>query len=305
MEKKTEKELVTKRYELINSRYKLSLLEQRIMLKVIAQISPHDTGFMKHQILISDIAKGTNHKQIKDAADKLMTRILHIEYNDGSWKKIGWVNTIDYQANTGILGITLNEDLRPYLLEIKSNFKSYDIKNIMKLGSSYSIRIYEICKQREKIQSFTIELDQLLEMLQVPKSYHKFSHFNSRVLEPARKEINNATDIKIEIEPIKFGRKVSSIKFFVRKSKWQDLLNEQENFDVWREKISKQYEGHMIFRDYMIKFGGFKKVEFDMDKGKDIETPLDNETTIKLWNYLYSNKDKINNYKPKESDLHS
>jgi hypothetical protein len=102
-DEKNTKKLVTKDYKLINSRYRLSVLEQRIILDVVAHITPDDVGFLKHSILLKDIVKTNNHKEMKEATDKLMTRFLTIEKEDGSWKKIGWVNTIEYESKTGLI----------------------------------------------------------------------------------------------------------------------------------------------------------------------------------------------------------
>lgn len=47
------------------------------------------------------------------------------------------------------------------------------------------------------------------------KSYVNYKDFRVKVLEKAQTEINELTDINIEFEPIKTGRKVTSIKFII------------------------------------------------------------------------------------------
>ena len=47
------------------------------------------------------------------------------------------------------------------------------------------------------------------------KSYNRFPDFRRFVLEKAQSEINELTDITIEFDPIKTGRKVTSIKFII------------------------------------------------------------------------------------------
>ena len=45
--------------------------------------------------------------------------------------------------------------------------------------------------------------------------HNRFPDFRRKVLEKAQLEINELTDINIEFEPIKTGRKVTSIKFII------------------------------------------------------------------------------------------
>jgi plasmid replication initiation protein len=302
-DEKNTKKLVTKDYKLINSRYRLSVLEQRIILDVVAHITPDDVGFLKHSILLKDIVKTNNHKEMKEATDKLMTRFLTIEKEDGSWKKIGWVNTIEYESKTGLIHVKINEDLKPYLLQLKSNFKSYNLENVLRMKSEYSIRMYEILKQREKIKIYEVDLEELYKILDVPKSYKKYTHFKKRVLEQVEKEINAHTDIKIKYEEIKESRKVHKLKFYISKSKWNDLINEQQELNKFVDKINKEYNGHMLFKDYCIKYNSLYKKVFNFEKGKEDEIPVEKEEMIKVYNYLFVNKDKIYNYKPQKEEI--
>ena len=52
-------------------------------------------------------------------------------------------------------------------------------------------------------------------MVEHVKSYVNYKDFRVKVLEKAQTEINELTDINIEFEPIKTGRKVTSIKFII------------------------------------------------------------------------------------------
>ncbi|WP_252235748.1 RepB family plasmid replication initiator protein [Clostridium sp. ZS1] len=62
-------------------------------------------------------------------------------------------------------------------------------------------------------------LDKLRNKLQCPKSYDKYGLFRTKVLDMAYEEINNCSDILFDYEEIKTGRKVTSIKFTIKKKK--------------------------------------------------------------------------------------
>ena len=55
------------------------------------------------------------------------------------------------------------------------------------------------------------------------ENYDRYPDFRRNVLEPAKNEINKFTDIKIEWEEIKEGRKVVRINFYMLNKKKEDL----------------------------------------------------------------------------------
>lgn len=70
---------------------------------------------------------------------------------------------------------------------IKKEFTSYKLENVVKLKSSYAIRIYELLKQYEKLQERTFLLDDLRKMLGAEDIYPAYGNFKQRVLMPAQK----------------------------------------------------------------------------------------------------------------------
>ena len=86
---------------------------------------------------------------------------------------------------------------------------------MVKLKSSYAIRIYELLKQYEKLHERTFLLTDLRKMLGVEDIYPAYGNFKQRVLVSAQKELKKKTDITFEIEEIKSGRRVTKIKFLI------------------------------------------------------------------------------------------
>ena len=67
----------------------------------------------------------------------------------------------------------------------------------------------------DKLKSLSYDELKKLLMVEDVKSYNRFPDFRRFVLEKAQLEINELTDIDISFEPIKTGRKVTSIKFTI------------------------------------------------------------------------------------------
>ena len=86
------------------------------------------------------------------------------------------------------------------------------------MKSFYSIRLYELLKQYEKIGHRTFEIIDLKAILGIKDDeYLRYTHFKTRVLLTAQKEILKKTDIEFTFDEIKTGRVVSSIKFIIKK----------------------------------------------------------------------------------------
>jgi hypothetical protein len=99
-------------------------------------------------------------------------------------------------------------------MQLKKNFTSFDLENIPRLSSGYSIRLYELLCQYKPLGKRTFhDLDQL--QLMLGSAYDKYSHFKARVLEPTRKDITKNTNITFEYKELKSGKKVTGLTFHI------------------------------------------------------------------------------------------
>lgn len=126
--------------------------------------------------------------------------------------------------------------LKPFLLELSSKFTSYKLANVVKLKSTYAIRIYELLKQYEDLKERTISLENLRYYLDAMDVYPNYANFKQRVLKPSQKELEQKTDISFEFEEIKIGRKVHKIRFIIRskKKKDNDLVRFEKKLDQFQ-----------------------------------------------------------------------
>lgn len=113
------------------------------------------------------------------------------------------------------INITCNYDIMPYIFELKKNYTTYMIGNIAKLNSVAKIRLYEICKQYEKISTIKLNIDELKQIL--GSQLKEFKEFKRITLEPAIKDINEYTDIQVSYEKNLSCRKVVALTFTISK----------------------------------------------------------------------------------------
>lgn len=150
---------------------------------------------------------------------KRMQRIIPIPF-------VEWTNYDD------VVEMRLSPEIIPYLINLKSRFTKYSLQDIVALDSSHSIMMYRYLKmvsdQNEayKKGDICIVSVESLKRLTASENYTNFSNFESRILKSGVDEINDKTSIYVEYEKLKNGRKITDIKFIVKRKAIQENLVE-------------------------------------------------------------------------------
>jgi len=227
---------VTKDFALVNAKYKLNSSEIKFILTAIAQIdSVEDEVLKDYEIKVSDLEAKLqaeqNETRLKQFTKKLMSKPLEVPTEDG-WLITNWFSDIEYIRGQAKFKVRFSEKLKPYLLQLKERFVAYNLKYILPLTSNYSIRIYQLLKEYQKLEKRTFTVAELQELLQVPKSLKIYNRFKEKVLKVAQEELKEHCDIyfeKIDYKlgtEIKQGRKVTEIVFKIKTNK--ELLEKEQ-----------------------------------------------------------------------------
>ena len=211
-------QVVVKGNDLINARYTLTMTELKLVLCAIAQIQPDDDDFKLYEIDTRDYTDltGSQNKgestRLRSITLDLMKKPIELPTEDG-YEQMNFISYAKYLFNQSKVQIRFDPAMKPYLLKLKKRFTRYKLHYVMQMQSYYSIRLYELLKQYAPIGRRVVDIEQLHDILQTPKSYRRFGNFRQRVLEPAQEEINDKTDISFTYETVKSGRSVSDIIF--------------------------------------------------------------------------------------------
>lgn len=247
-----ENRLVVKSNDLISANYSLNLNEQKMVLYAITKLDKNKNQFntinlnIREFIELLDITD-RNYEQIRNIARGLRRKEIIID-TDRFEYITGWFSGVTFNKSNGDMTIRFDDDLVPYLLKLKEKFTRYELKNILSLKSAYSIRVYELLKQYEKIGKREFKLEKLKEYLGLKKDeYSRIYDFERRVLKVAKEEINRDTDIKIDYEKVKTGRKITSISFTIEpkdseKEIYIDYLNQTYNINEMKLKMGLKDE---------------------------------------------------------------
>lgn len=121
----------------------------------------------------------------------------------------GWLSNIKIYKNTGKVTLEFDDELIPYLLQLKSRFTRYELRNTLYLKNKYSIRVYELLKQLQNIKSGKFTIEELKNLLMLEKGqYSRLYDFERFILKSSMEEINEYTDLDVSYEKNKNGRKV-------------------------------------------------------------------------------------------------
>lgn len=232
---------VTQKFNLVNAKYKLNTSEIKFIMAAIAQLDSKDQTVLRdYEISVSCLEKKLqaeqNETRLKQFSKKLMSKPLEVPTDTG-WLIANWFSDIEYIRGEAKFRVRFSEKLKPYLLELKERFVSYNLKYIIPITSTYSVRIYQLLKEYEKIGKRYFDVKELQELLQVPKSYKTYADFKRKVIHVAEKELLEHTDIFFELEEIKTGRKVTRLLFRIKPNSKGSAAPEQDTSDLVSKEI--------------------------------------------------------------------
>jgi plasmid replication initiation protein len=214
------KKIVKQDYKLVNARYKLNKNEQKLVLFGIADPDdPHKIYSIKVSELSHDLNESlkTNHTRLKKFCEDLIKKPVSVPRPTGGFLVASWFADLEYKPGEATIEYSISQKLHPELINLRERFVKYNLANILPLNSTYSIRVYQLLKEYEKIGSRVISVAELQDMFQVPKSMKVYADFKRYVLNVAMQEINEHTDISFTFKEIKTGRKVTDIQFIIKK----------------------------------------------------------------------------------------
>lgn len=212
---------VVKANTFINARYSWDQVTNRLLLLAAESVARDDREFRPLKIPVAEYAEvlGSNAKnaydRARDIADALLALKIELPLEDG-FIEVNVLSMARYQEGRGHLVVKFNDDMRPLLLQLRERFTRYRLRSVFGLRAFSAFRIYELCKQHQGLGTRTLDLDRLRRLLRLEDLYPRYRDFRRRVLEQARREINEKTDLRIGFEEIRVGRAVQAVRFRIR-----------------------------------------------------------------------------------------
>ena len=251
--------MVTKANKLIESKYSRGLIETRIVDACIAKINSMEkmTPDRYYEISVADLLEATEctnadfvYQQMKNAARNLSKQQLYLP-DLIQW--INWFGDVRYVEKEGKIALTFTPAIAPYLFGIDGNvthYTSYMQSQTLQFKGSYSHRIYEFLRQWKGNDSVVtvykeFSLEELKRRLELDEQYSRIDDLKRRVIDPAVEEINQYSDIFVEYEQRKAGRRVTHFCFSISPNKNNKNKKPKKSKPAAKDKqLIPDFKGH-------------------------------------------------------------
>ena len=287
---KTPSEKRIKQHNTITSgRYDFSACQLDILFMLLASLDESDEVSKQYYIRVKDIELITgrkwNYQQLREGTEDMMSRVFEIQMPQGL-RQIVLFTTVQYLDGTGSFYMKINEDARPYFFDLKNNFTLLELKSVLSCTSKHAKRLYSLACQWRGTGGHTYSIGELKEMLGLkdPKGkekeqYSQIGELKKYVLDIAKKQINEHTDIVFDYELLKMrGRSFDTIKLFCGFSK----PNLQLQLDIdFKGDIEKQKKNGELLQ----KIANIKAV--------GIRDDLAELWAVKYWKQFVEEKNKL------------
>ena len=209
--------IVRKSNDLIqNAMSTLTLSQQKLMLHIFAMIKPSDTELPRYEMSIYEFLKlcgvdphnGSMYAQVRNNIDAIANAKVQWIRLAGTQKitMFRWLSGATIDEGTGTIVLTLDQALKPHLIQLKEFYTTMNITYTLPMKSQYSLKIYELCKsyqnlyltKKQKGEPLVWNIETLKK--QVDCNATNWAHVRRTVLDKAKSEINGHTDIYFDYE---------------------------------------------------------------------------------------------------------
>ena len=277
-------ELAIQSYIFTTAKYDFNAYEKRIMYRLVELAQDELKGIMirdnKHKIEptlfgreitmpVADILrneKDQNYTIAKKAFRSLAQK--GVEYEDDKfWQYTAIISNPKIDKIKGSVVFTVLDDIWRCLLDFTKGYRKYELITAMQFKSVYSMRMYELMSGQKRPLEFTFE--DLKQRFGVKDKYKLVGHFKTRVLDIAKKELDESSPYSFNYIEIKEGRKVVAFKFFptFHPDKQDPELYEREK----RSKLTARAQISREALDYLRYSFEFKAAEINKNKKTIIE----------------------------------
>ena len=242
MDVNIENKLIYQHNVITSGRYDYSACMLDILFMVLSGL---EVGKMEYNIHVQDIEAITgrkwNLKQLREATESIGSRMFEIETPERI-RQIWLFSNVDYILGTGSFTVGINPKASPYFFDLKNNFTALQLKSVLNCSSKYAKRLYAIACQWRSVGSKRFEIEELKKMLGLidkkgNEQFVEITAFKKFVLEIAKKQINENTDIEIDFELKKRGRSFHWITLHINSQKFKQLEIEfDKSIDIQKFK---------------------------------------------------------------------
>lgn len=220
--------------DLIKGRQKMSLREAQILYMAMSQVVKEDKDFKTYSVPVTTLAEFMDadasglYRSLEKICTDLLKRVVKIQMNDEQnpqekkWKAFQWISCAEY--DNGKLTIKLNDELKPFLIDLVSKYSQVLLGTLCSFKSYYAARLYQliVCERNENPHKpkneWEFSCDQIREYFQLESNeYPRTYDLINKMFKPALMELCESDYCIIwDIEDVRDagrGRPLAGIRF--------------------------------------------------------------------------------------------
>jgi hypothetical protein len=254
------------------AKYDANAYEKRILYKIIEAIQHEVEGKQLQGLQITKTIfddrifrmptsffldeNDQNHFRIKKAL--LSLRNKTVEFDDGQvWRVYGMVEKPRFEYK-GSVQFEIPAEMYSALLNFVKGYRKFELLTAMRFESIYSMRFYELMSNQKN--PLTYKIEELKSMFQIQNKYTRNPDFIKRVVDPAKRELDEKSPFSFEYGINKQGKEFHSITFYpvaIPKNRDEQVervsLQKQMALSWTLNSIERNYFHDMGFSDRQIK----------------------------------------------------
>lgn len=214
------KSIVAKSNDLIGQMAKFELSELRLIAYCLAHYDSRKPDNRSFTARVSDLTElfpineSSAYRVVRQTVLALGKKPL--EFKEGTKRHYwNWFSGFTYDESNGEFEFRITPEIQPYLLSLSGNFTRYRLGDVYQFKAASTWKLYELLKQWLCKGTWEVSLDELRLMLNVAGKYPRWNSLRQRIIDPACKEINETSDIKVDYLKIKRGRKIDRLEFSI------------------------------------------------------------------------------------------
>lgn len=229
----------------------------------------------------------------------LMKEVIEAEDEDGDWFAFPFLSFA--QVKNGMLTVEVRNELWQVFMDFRKGFRRYELQAALQLKSTYSLRLYKLVSEQRDIDHLDFQLDELKKMLGVGDKYKLPKDFLARVIEPAKKELDEVAPWSFNYTPLTSRKQAGGRAAIVGVRFFPQYQPEHQDPDIEDEQLKRRFPGalepglNQAQRNVLIhKFGFTQKGLLNNQKLFDAAVK-----NIDFTNFLFDLSERVSRLRPK------
>lgn len=223
----------------------LTLTQKKLIFYLISLIQETDTDLKRTSISFSDFFKLTGVEYSGGYKERLEKQLINfcskcfwLPHPTKNMKIVcRWLDQCVIDYDNGMIHLKLSETLKPYFLELSKKARTiFQLGFILQFKYRYTPDVYLFVSRCKNLNApYLLPINEAYQRFGEGK-YKNLTDLKRFVLDNAINEINEKSELAVQVDYIKNKRKTTHICFIVRKKTGEELLEANE----WKNQLKKK-----------------------------------------------------------------